>query len=666
MNMGKKLYHGAAWYPELWDEEALEVDIRLMKETGINVIRIGEFAWSTMEPHEGEIDLDFFVRMIKRLYENGIETIMCTPTATPPIWYSHGHPDRMYVNEQLQTMGHGSRQHACTNHSSFREKAAVITEHIARAVGRLPGLIGWQLDNEFKAHVSECMCGTCLSLWYQWLEKRYGTIERLNDAWGTQIWSEYYHRFDQVPQPGPAPFLHNSSLKTMYQQFSMEKIAEFADEQAAIIRMYSDAPITHNSSMAFSVDNERLFRGLDFASFDTYATTDHVPAFLINNDLFRSFKRGRDYWIMETSPSFAGSLESYAKPHPNGYLRAEAVAAYALGAEAFCYWLWRQQRAGCEQPHGSVLSAWGKPTVGYSNVLEVEQARRDIEAVILSTRPAQAEVALTYSDRAKVFLKTEPHRKLNHRGLITDFYTRILNTGIHRDVVPEGSELVGYKLLFTPFLPYMSEEFMDRATEFVEAGGFWVIGPLTGGRTEEHTIHTTSALGKLERLAGVEAVYTYPMDGSGAIGHAFGYSAPLSLWSSVFKPEGATVIGTLEGGLTPGLAFITEKQHGKGKIVMLGSMPTSDEGQCLLEALIQHYADKSGVTLRSDVTPGTIVAPRRGDGYELWIIVNMDGIGGSVTIPRPSVDVLSEELLAPGTRLALGSYEYRVVKFTGN
>ncbi|MDD9269130.1 beta-galactosidase [Paenibacillus sp. GCM10023248] len=660
--MGNKLYHGAAWYPELWQEDVLKADIEWMKKAGINVVRIGEFAWSNMEPQEGEIDLSFFVRIVGLLYDNGIETVMCTPTPTPPIWFTDGHPERMYVNEQLQTMGHGSRQHACTNHPYFREKAAIITEHIARAMGRLPGLIGWQLDNEFKAHVSECMCATCLTQWHQWLERRYGTIERLNDTWGTQIWSEYYHRFDQVPQPGPAPFLHNSSLKTMYQLFSMESIAQFADEQAAIIRQYSDAGITHNSSVAFSVDNERLFQGLDFASFDTYATYDNLPAYLINNDLFRNFKRGRDYWIMETSPSYAASLESYAKPHPNGYLKAEAVAAYALGAEAFCYWLWRQQRAGCEQPHGSVLSAWGKPTVGYMNVLEVEQARQAIEATILSTRPAQAEVAMTYSDRAKAFLKTEPHRKLNHRGLVTDFYARLLHVGVHRDVVPEGAALDGYKLLFTPLLPYVSPDYIQRATKLAEDGGVWVIGPLTGGRTESHTVHTTSALGELEELAGVEAAFTYPMDDSGAIGSAFGHTAPLSLWSSVYELKGASAVGTIEGGLSPGLAFVTEKRCGKGKIVMLGSMPAGEEGQRMLDALIIHYADEAGVTLRTDVTPGTIVAPRRGDGFDVWVVVNMDGKGGSVTLPAGGVDVLTQELIAPGSKLAVGKYEYRMIR----
>ncbi|CAG7623599.1 Beta-galactosidase YesZ [Paenibacillus solanacearum] len=662
----KRLYHGAAYYPELWDEQTIEQDIRLMKEAGIHVARIGEFAWIQMEPEEGKIDLRFFVDIINKLHDNGIETVMCTPTPTPPIWLTHGHPERMYVDEQGTVMGHGSRQHICTNNAYFRERAAILTDRLAQAVGALPGVIGWQLDNEFKAHVAECMCASCLSLWHSWLEARYGDIDKLNEAWGTQIWSEYYHRFDQVPQPGPAPFLHNSSLKTMYQLFSMEKIAEFADEQAAIIRRHSDAPITHNSSIAFHVDNERLFRGLDFASFDTYASSDNVPAYLVNCDLWRNFKRDRPFWIMETSTSFSASLESYAKPHPSGYLKAEAVAAYALGAEAFCYWLWRQQRTGCEQPHGSVISAWGKPTVGFAAVLEVERARQEIEAPLLATRAAQAEVAITYSDRAKAFLKTEPHRKLNHRGLMTSFYERILHMGIHRDVIPEGAELNGYKVLFTPFMHYVSDDYRKRAEAFVERGGIWIVGPLTGGRTEQHTIPTDAALGRaLEQLAGVETLFTYPMDGTGAIGRAFGLSAPLSLWSAVFEPKEATAIGVLEGGLSAGKAFITECKRGGGKIVMLGSLPAGEDGDRLLQRLIGHYADEARVALRTDVTRGTIVAPRQGDGYTLWVIVNMDGTGGSVTLPQEGLDVLSHGPVAPGP-LHLGPYEHRIIRIDEN
>lgn len=661
--MDKKLYHGAAYYPELWnDEQVIEQDIRLMKEAGMNVVRIGEFAWSTLEKEQGNIDIRFFVDIINKLYENGIETVMCTPTPTPPIWLSHGHPERMFIDANGKVMGHGSRQHVCTNNAFFRERAAILTEHIVKAVGRLPGVIGWQIDNEFKAHVAACMCETCKSLWHQWLQERYETIDQLNDAWGTQIWSEYYLAFEQVPQPGPAPFLHNSSLSTMYQLFSLEKIAEFSDEQAHIIRQHSHAPITHNSSVAFHVDNERLFKNLDFASFDTYANYDNTPAYLINCDLWRNFKKGKDFWIMETSPSFSGSLESYAMPHPNGYLKAEAVAAYALGAEAFCYWLWRQQRTGCEQPHGSVISAWGKPTVGFQNVIEVEQARKEIESIILSSRPSQAEVAMTYSDRSKAFLQTEPHRKLNHRGLVSAFYERILSMGIHRDVIPEGAELDGYKLLFTPFIHYLSSDYIERAQAFVQNGGIWVIGPLTGGRTENHTIHTNAALGELEQLAGIETLFTYPMESTGTIGQAFGVSAPLGMWSAVFEPKEAIAIGILEEGLTSGKAFITEHRLGKGKIVMLGSMPMGEEGDVMVKKLIDHYAVDAHVRLRTDVTVGTIVAPRQGDDYHLWVIINMDGKGGSVTIPQEGYDLLAQTEIKPGS-LGIGKYEYRIIRF---
>ncbi|MBY0010947.1 beta-galactosidase [Paenibacillus typhae] len=660
--MKHKLYYGAAWYPELWGEAERQADLQLMKETGINLVRMGEFIWSELEPEEDVIDVRPFAVHIRQLHDHGIDTIMCTPTATPPVWLTHGHPERLFVRADGAVMSHGSRQHICTNNPYFRQRAAIIAGHLARELGRLPGLAAWQLDNEFKAHVAECMCGTCKRLWHKWLEQRYGSIARLNEAWGTAVWSHTYQTFEQVPQPVATPFLHNSSLVTMYRLFQMEKIAEFAAEQANILRQYSDVPITHNSSVAFHLDNEQLYRELDFASYDTYASQANRHAYLLNCDLWRNFKPGKDFWLMETSPAYAGSLTSYGQPHPDEYLIAEAVSAYALGAGAFCYWLWRQQRSGSEQTHSSILSAWGDPALGYDNVRAASQARLAIEPHMLATRPVQAEVAVTYSDRTKAFLATEPHRKLNYRSLLGDFYKRIVDMGIHRDLVPEGGDLGGYKLLFTPFVHYLSPGFMKSALAFAEAGGIWIAGPLSGGRTAEHTLHTDAALGELERYAGVHTKYVYPMEGTGSIGKAFDLSAPLSLWSAVFEPlpGGASVIGEITEGRTPGLAFVTEQPYGRGAIVMLGSLPAGGDGDQQLQALIGHYAGRAGVTLRSDVTPGTVVCPRRGSSGELWTVVNMDGLGGRVTLPRSGQDALAGRAVPAGP-LTLGPYEYRLI-----
>ncbi|NMO96546.1 beta-galactosidase [Paenibacillus lemnae] len=658
--MLKKLYHGTAFYPELWSAEVVSNDISWMEEIGINVVRIGEFLWSTVEPQEGHIELGLLVQVIGQLHEAGIETIMCTPTATPPVWYSHGHPERLFVNTEGTRLGHGSRQHACTNHPYFREKASIITDRLAQELGQLPGLIAWQLDNEFKAHVSACMCDVCRDLWHEWLEQRYGQVEHLNECWGTRVWSQSYQDFRQVPQPGPTPFLHNSSLQTMYQLFSMEKIAEFAEEQAAIIRRSSPVPVTHNSSMAFHVDNERLFRSLDFASYDTYASAAHYSAYMLNCDLFRNFKPDHPFWIMETSPSHAGSIAGSGTPHPNGYLAAEAVAAYASGAEGFCYWLWRQQRSGCEQPHGSIVSAWGKPGIGYENVLEAEAARKSIESAILNSRPVRAEAAITYSDRAKAFLTTESHGKLRHRGLVSLVYDVMLQTGMHRDLIPEGASMAGYKLLWTPFVPHLSSDYMNQALAFVDNGGIWIVGPMTAVRTEEHTVPTNAGLGDLEKFTGAETIFTYDMDGTGTLGEAFGVTAPLSLWSTVFKPVEAVSMGTLLGGPSPGMSFLTEYRRGLGKLVLLGSMPAEEEGSEMLEQILIHYGQEANVKRLLPFTQGTIVIPRKSHHEDLWVIINMNGQGGSVTLPMNGTDKLTGVSISAGN-LVVKPYEYRLI-----
>ncbi|MDO8587136.1 MAG: beta-galactosidase [Armatimonadota bacterium] len=658
----QRLYYGAAYYPELWPEEVIGEDIRHMKRVGLNVARMGEFAWAKMEPRRDEIDLSLFVDVIGRLKENGIDTVFCTPTATPPIWLSHGHPERLYVDDHGNRMSHGARQHFCTNNPAFRERSRIIVEAIAGEIGGLPGLIAWQTDNEFKCHVRECMCAECGRQWHEWLQKRYATIDRLNDAWGTQIWSELYQSFDQVPQPVATPFIHNASLSTAYRLFARDKIAEFQEEQVRIIRGHSDAPITHNCNRHFAVDPEKLFAPLDFASFDTYPSCDDWPEMVLNLDLWRNVKRERPFWVMETGASHGGNINGMPRAHGNGFLSAEAVAAYASGAEGFSYWVWRQQRTGCEITHGSILSAWGKPTVGYENVLRASEAKKQIEPIILETELCRAEVAITYSDTAKVFLTTESHGNMNYAQLIRVWYDALLRTGVYRDILPENAPLDGCKVLFTPFMPYVSPEFLAKARSFVEAGGIWIAGPFTGCRTAEHTIPTEAALGDLEKLAGVETVFTYPIGDTGAVGKAFDIAAPLGLWAAVFEPKGAEVVGRIEGGVTPGLAFLTEYSVGKGKVVMLGAMPRGDQGFEMLKAIAAHYSEMAGVEWKFSHTSGIVIIPRKRGDKTIWVAVNLSGNGGSVHVPRPAKDLLTGEPLKWFEQV-VQPYGYRVIEF---
>lgn len=683
---GDRLYHGACWYPELWDRATRERDIALMKDTGISVVRFGEFVWHAIESEEGRFDLSLYADALDALDRAGIKAIVCTPTPTPPVWLSHGHPERLFVDGAGQTMTHGSRQHACTNNPYYRERARAVVGQIARAVGRHPAVIGWQLDNEFKCHVAECMCPTCLGLWHGWLAKRYGDVATLNEAWGAEVWSEAYSSFDEVPQPLPAPFLHNASLSTMYRLFSRDKIEEFAREQADIIRAHSDYPITHNASVAFSLDAESLFSALDFASFDSYADSGNRNSWLFNNDFFRNLRPGAPFWVMETSSSFAASLVSFGTPHPRGYLVAEAAASYSLGAGGFCYWLWRQQRSGCEMPHSAVITAWGKPDLGYGDVRATEKMRAEIEPFMRASEVRRPEVAMTWSDRAKAYWQTESLGEMRYQEFSTALYSRLLAAGLHRDVIPEGADVAGYKLLFTPFVPYLPDGYIDRAAALARDGGVWVIGPLSGWRTGEHTAHVDSALGYLDRVTGLEPVHIAPTAKTGATGTAFDLTAPLSLWSYAFDAPALSAalsvpvrpIGSIDSGVLEGYSFIVERDFGKGKIVFLGSIPTGTEGDAMLERLALHYASVAGVAVKTDVMPGSIVAPRlctadvapgsgrfaAKAGDALWSLVNLDGKGGSVTLPRAARDCLTGEPL-PAGRVSVGRYGYRLIAFSG-
>lgn len=662
--MQDKLYYGAAYYPELWDASAIDKEIPLMKQAGINVVRIAEFAWSVMEPHQDEFHVDFFVDVIKKLHANGISTVICTPTATPPIWMSHEHPERMLTDKTGTKMVHGGRQQVCTNNAFMRERSAIIVEKMAQTYGKLPGVIAWQLDNELKGNAGECYCETCKHLWHQWLEKRYGTIENLNREWGADVWSQRYERFDQVPQPFKTPACHNPSLLAMHELFSRDEATEFLHMQTEIIRKYSDIPITHNSNPYHGLDNEAVFSKLDFVSFDFYCTADEYHKITMAMDLFKSFKKDTPFWMMETSPCFSGNSWGYPTAHPHGFLKAETAVCYAIGAQGLGYWLWRQQRSGFEQGHGAVLSTWGQPGVGFEDVREAAAFKDQLQPLLAKTKPVPSPIGITYSDVARAFVRADQleNMEFDYVEQITNWYKLLLDAGLPRDLLPEHDDLSGCKILMTPYMPSISAEYRARAERFVEEGGIWMIGPMAGYRTENMMGHADHALGALEEFAGVETQYFYPVSRSGMIGCAEGEEATLTLWSCLFDCRGAKPVGVTRGGLTPGLPFITECRRGKGKVVMIGSRPVGESGSRMLQKLFLRYLKETGETV---VLPsaGTMAVQREGAGVRQWVCVNMDGKGGSVTLPRACRDTLNQEDLQAGA-VFVPPYGVRVLEYS--
>jgi len=664
--MEKKLYHCAAYYPELWDETFIRSDIEHMKKIGINCVRMAEFAWHFMEPEQDKIDVSFFVRVADILYENGIDSIICTPTPTPPIWITHDHPERLIVTNKGEHYIHGGRQHVCSNDAFVRERSYIIVEALAKAFADHPGVIAWQIDNEMKAN--NCMCQSCRRLWHKWLQDRYGTIENLNEKWGTEVWSQAYNSFDQVVQPFVNREAHNPSLLTEYTRFSRQTLNEYAFAQADIIRKYSTAPITHDIYSGFHIDSEGLFNYLDFTSMNGYTGDDGFNKWLFDFDFYRGIRSDGRFFVTETSPNYAGAISGVGRPHRDGFLEIEALASYASGGFGFSYWHFKQHRCGSELPHGSLLSAWNKPTTGYFQAQKVEKMRKTVEKAFLSTTHEKPQIAITYSEMAREFYETEPILEgKSYFDHMFNLHNCMQNAGLNKDLLPEGAPLDDYKLLFTPFLPYVSDDFLNKATDFVKNGGTWLIGPMTGSRGEYHTVNTDCCLGKIEQTAGVSVELYHPFSGTGAYLEAFDISAPAFLHGGALRATDACSIGRISGGLSDGYSFLTEKSMGKGKVVLLSVMPNMFEqsGRELITRLIDHYALGAGVINRYRASNGTAVICRIGNGEFKRVITVINGTDreGWYELDDDAISLFGGAVCPKGVyKLAPFGYDVLVVK----
>ena len=628
--------YGCAYYPEVWGLDGLDRDIARMKDLRINFVRMGEFAWASMEPRENEFRFEPFAEAVRRLGENGIGTVFCTPGAAAPAWMTSGHDERLYTDRHGQRSHFGARQHVCSNNPYFRERLALLTKKIAAALADSPYIIGWQIDNEMKSGVGECFCDECEKLWHAYLERRYRMVENLNALWHTELWSEVFTDFSQVPPPRANTYNSASpSLEMAYRQFSHAAAIEFQQMQLDIIRRYSSAPTTHNSSVNHRLNHAENYKIYDFAAFDYYPEDRDFHDWLFACERWRGLKPGVPFWMMETSSGQCGCFHGCQMVHPRGFLTAEAVAAAALGGGGFAYWLFRQTPAGNEMPHSALLSSWGAPSFGYGEAKEIGEILEKLSPRLAAGRVVPADAAVIASDLARTQLYAEPlawdapEHPYNRR--LMDFTAGLRDAGLRFDVLPEDGDLPGVKLLFTPFMPHISAGLFARAQALVERGGVWVIGPQSGYRTAENTANLDAGLGKgLEDFAGVSCVWMYDAGRrESESGESLGQTVRPGGWSAFFDLQGAESWGRMASGRSSGRHFLTVMPRGKGFAVLLGCNPAGDGAAVWLRVFLDKLCGLAGVARRV-CTPGTIVVPREeAPGRRFLLAVNLDGRGGS-------------------------------------
>jgi beta-galactosidase len=485
---------GVCYYPEHWPEDRWAIDAAQMIESGLTWVRVGEFAWSRLEPSEGDFQLDWLARAIDVLGKAGLQVILGTPTATPPCWVLEKHPDMLAVDAEGRVRGFGSRRHYCFSHEGFFQESRRITRILAERFGKNPYVVAWQTDNEYGCHdttvsYSEAAC----TAFQNWCAQRYQSTDALNRAWGNIFWSMDYDRFDQIGLPNLTVTEPNPAHVLAFRRFSSDQVVRFNRAQTEILRQHTSAPLIHNyMGRVTDFDHYAVGEDLDIASWDSYpigflsdrleGTPEHKAHYLrqgdpdmqaFHHDLYRTVGKGR-WWVMEQQPGPVNWAPYNPAPLP-GMARLWAWEAFAHGAEAILYFRWRQAPFAQEQMHAGLLRPDAEPAPA------LEEARQ--VASELATLPevgtTKARVALIFDYVSCWAWEAQPQgADFDMFRLAFETYRAARRLGLSLDIVAPNADLNGYDLVLAPGL-------LETPDTLQTFKGTALIGPRTGSKTAD-------------------------------------------------------------------------------------------------------------------------------------------------------------------------------------
>lgn len=585
----ERIWYGGDYNPDQWPEEVWDDDVRLMKKAGVNLVSVGIFSWAKIETSEGVYDFDWLDRIIDKLGEAGVAVDLASATASPPMWLTQAHPEVLWKDYRGDVCQPGARQHWRPTSPVFREYALKLCRAMAEHYKGNPYVVAWHVSNEYGCHNRFDYSEDAEHAFQQWCEERYGTIDAVNDAWGTAFWAQRMNDFSEIVPPrfiGDGNFMNPGKLLD-FKRFSSDALKAFyIAERDALAEITPDLPLTTNFMVSASgsvLDYDDWGDEVDFVSNDHYFIPGeaHLDELAFSASLVDGIARKDPWFLMEHSTSAVNWREINYRKEP-GQLVRDSLAHVAMGADAVCYFQWRQSKAGAEKFHSAMVPHAGEDSAVFRDVCELGADLNKLsDEGILGSRLAKSRVAVVFdyeSEWATEHTAT-PTQHVHHVDEPLAWFRALADQGVTADVVPVRGAWDGYEMVVLPSVYLLSEETTRRVRDYVVGGGRLVVTYYTGISDEKDHVWLGGYPGLIRDVVGVRVEEFMPMgnDFTGVPDH-------LDLSNGAVAHDIADVIGSVDGTATvlatfkddpwtgmDGVPAIVANTFGEGRSVYVGA-----------------------------------------------------------------------------------------------